>query len=114
MNSILTIHPYKSNGLWVFDDEKVGLVQEPFVLGADTIIEQMVRDIPGAAAGFTLLFSASPFPGYQTVFEWRRMEMGGNWYHSAALDLEGWLCPALLKYFEQAPEKIYAQFKQAA
>lgn len=37
--------------------------------------------------------------------------MGGNWYYSAALDLEGWLCPALLKYFEQAPGKIYAQFK---
>jgi hypothetical protein len=111
MNSILAIHPYKSNGLWVFDDEKAGLVQEPFVSGADTIIELMVRDIPGAAEGLTLLFSASPFPGDQTVLEWRRQTMGGNWYYSAALDLEGWLCPALFKYFEQPPQKIYAQFK---
>jgi len=28
------------------------------------------------------------------------------------LDLEGWLCPALLKYFEEAPQNIYAQFKE--
>jgi len=97
--------------LWVFDDEKVGLVQEPFVSGADTIIEQMVRAIPSAAEGFTLLFSASPFPGSQTALEWRRTEMGGNRYYSASLDLEGWLCPALHKYFERPPEKIDAQFK---
>lgn len=64
MNTIIAIHPYKSDGLWVFDDKKVGLIQEPFVSGADIIIERMVRDIPPAAEGFTLLFSASPFPGY--------------------------------------------------
>jgi hypothetical protein len=45
------------------------------------------------------------------MFEWRREEMGGNWYYSADLDLEGWLCPALFCYFETAPEKIFAQFK---
>ena len=25
--------------------------------------------------------------------------------------MEGWLCPALFKYFDQAPERIYAQVK---
>jgi hypothetical protein len=28
----------------------------------------------------------------------------------AQLD-EGWLCPALFKYFEAAPQRIHAQFK---
>jgi hypothetical protein len=98
--------------LWVFDDEKVGLVQEPFVSGADIAIDKMVTDIPDAESGFTLLFSAGPFPGHQIAFEWRREEMGGNWYYSSTLDAEGWLCPALFKYFEGAPERIYAQFKQ--
>lgn len=111
MNAIIAIHPYKHEGLWVFDDEKVGLVQEPFVSGADTVIETMVSDIPGAETGFTLLFSASPFPGHEAAFDWRREEGGGNWYYSSDLDAEGWLCPALFKYFEAAPEKIYAQFK---
>src|SRR5262245_35790621 len=114
MNAISAIHPYKHEGLWVFDDPKVGLVQEPFVSGADVIIDRMVQGIPGAAGGFTLLFSASPFPGHQAAFEWRREDLGGNWYYSRELDLEGWLCPALFQYFEAAPARIYAQFKPKA
>ena len=111
MNQIFVIHPYKHNGVWVFDDEKVGLIQEPFVSGADVIIDRMVEGIPNAAEGFSLFFSADPFPGYQGKFEWRREEFEGNWYYSADLDLEGWLCPALFRYFEVAPKEIYAQFK---
>ena len=114
MNSMLVIHPYRYEGMWVFDDAKAGLVQEPFVSGADTIIDRLVGDIPDAAEGFTLLFSASPFPGFQAEFDWRRPEHGGNWYHCAALDMEGWLCPALFKYFEAAPPKIFAQCKARA
>jgi len=108
---MLAIHPYKYEGLWVFDDEKVNLVQEPFVSGADTIIETIVQDIPNANEGFTLIFSAEPFPGHQVKFDWVREESGGNWYYIEALDSEGWLCPALFKYFEKAPKNIYAQFK---
>ena len=114
MNALLAIHPYKHNGLWMFDDPRVGLVQEPFVSGADEIIERMVQVIPGAQSGFTLLFSAAPFPGHQLTVEWRRSDMGGNWYYSADLGIEGWLCPALFKYFEAAPDRIYAQFKAKA
>ena len=110
MNSIIAIHPYKAEDMWVFDDPGVGLRQEPFVSGADTIIDHMVRDIPNAENGFTLLFSSQPFPGYQVEFDWRRAELGGNWYFSDQLNMEGWLCPALFKYFDSAPPKIYAQF----
>lgn len=61
MNAINVIQPYKHLTMWVFDDEKVGLIQEPFVSGADEIIEKMVENIPGAKNGFILLFSANPF-----------------------------------------------------
>ena len=111
MNAINVIHPYKHAGRWVFDDEAVGLLLEPFVLGADDVIEAMVSSIPDAASGFTLIFSAVPFPGHQAVFDWRREEAGGNWYYSSDLGREGWLCPALFKYFEQAPAQIYAKFE---
>jgi hypothetical protein len=111
MNSLIAIHPYMTEGLWVFDDPAVGLRQEPFVSGADTIIERMVADIPHARDGFTLLFSGSAFPGYQLELEWVRADMSGNWYRSQALGMEGWLCPALLKYFESPPAKLYAQFR---
>lgn len=111
MNALRVIHPYRHEGMWVFDDEDAGLVKEPFVSGADLVIDRMVADIPTAAQGFTLVFSDKPFPGYQGEFEWRREEYEGNWYYSPALDMEGWLCPALFKYFDVAPRRLYAQFK---
>ncbi|GAB6064767.1 hypothetical protein [Deferrisoma palaeochoriense] len=78
MNAILAIHPYRHNGLWGFYDERVGLVQEPFVSGADEIIERSSASISDAESGFTILFSANRFPGAQYEFEWRREELGGN------------------------------------
>ena len=110
-NAIIAIHPYYYEGMWVFDDARVGLVQEPFVSGADIIIDMMVTDIPDAEKGFTLLFSANPFPGHQIAFERRRSDMGGTWYYSGEHDAEGWLCPALFKYFDAAPPQLFAQFK---
>src|SRR4249919_3679921 len=53
MNAINVIAPYKSLGMWVFDDPRVGLVQEPFVSGADSMIDRVVADIPDAVHGFT-------------------------------------------------------------
>lgn len=114
MNALRVIHPYCCEGMWVFDDERAGLVREPFVSGADTVIDRMVEVIPGAADGFTLIFSDKPFPGHQLVLEWRREEHDGNWYYAADLDMEGWLCPALFKYFDATPASIYAHFKAKA
>jgi hypothetical protein len=65
VNAINVIAPYKHHGMWVFDDPRVGLAQEPFVAGADTMIDRVVADIPNAAHGFTLIFSGGPFPGHQ-------------------------------------------------
>jgi hypothetical protein len=111
MNSILFIHPYKRDGVWAFDDPAVGLMQEPFVAGADTAIDRMVEGIANAEAGVALYFSAAPFPGAKHEFRRIREESGGHWYYSEEFKQEGWLCPALFKYFEQAPERLYVQVK---
>ena len=111
MNSLVAIHPYKSHGMWVFDDAAVGLREEPFVSGADTISDHMVRDVPDPASGFTLLFSAEPFPGCGLELAWVRADLSGNWYRADAIGMEGWLCPALLKYFDEPPPRLYAQFR---
>jgi len=111
MNAINVIAPYQYHGMWVFDDPRVGLVHEPFVAGADTMIDRVTADIPEASKGFLMVFSATPFPGHQFKLEWRRADSGGNWYYSPQLDMEGWLCPALFKYFAEAPEEIYIQVK---
>jgi hypothetical protein len=71
----------------------------------------VVANIPNAERGFTLIFSHSPFPGHQYRLDWQRQEGGGNWYYSGDLDMEGWLCPALFKYFSETPKTLYAQIK---
>ena len=109
MNLINVIAPYKHLGMWVFDDPRVGLAQEPFVAGADQMIDRMVAQIPNAEQGFTLIFSSSPFPGHQVRLEWSREDLAGNWYFSPELKMEGWLCPALFRYFDKAPKEIYVK-----
>jgi hypothetical protein len=112
-NSIQIITPYSYNGTWVFDDPNTDLVREPFVAGVPDVLEALLahRNIDGQN-GFNLLFSAMAFPGHQAVAEWLREEGGGNWYRCGLPSGEvgeGWLCPALLKYFKEPPKKLYFQ-----
>ena len=111
MNAINVIAPYRYLDMWVFDDPRVGLSAEPFVGGADTMIDQITAEIPNARSGFVMVFSGTTFPEHQFKLEWRREERGGNVYYSPLLDAEGWLCPALMRYFEQTPAEIYVQVK---
>jgi hypothetical protein len=82
MNPINVIPPYRHHGMWVFDDSRVRLLQEPFVAGADNTIDRVVADFP---------------------------DTGGNWYFSEELRMEGWLGPALLRYFSGAPQQLCIQ-----
>ncbi|WP_242055038.1 MULTISPECIES: hypothetical protein [Nostocales] len=54
MNSMMVIFPYRHNSTWVFDDERVGLVHEPFVSGVPEMIDILVQDIPNVDEGFKL------------------------------------------------------------
>ena len=110
-NQIRAIAPYwqESVQTWVFDDPATGLEEEPFVSGVPEMIDDLVAEIPNARQGFRLLFSADPFPGFQRRLEWVREEMGGNWYKADQPKSEGWLCPALFRYFEEAPAELYVK-----
>jgi len=68
-NSIYIINPYKHNGMWVFDDDRTGLVKEPFVSGIPEIIEEAVKELNEPESGFKLIFSSNPFPGYSLKLE---------------------------------------------
>ena len=113
-NSVLVIRPYRHHGMWVFDDASTNLVREPFVAGIPEIIDAEIRrsGIPmeRAEAGFNLIFSKNPFPGSQVTLQRLHEESGGNWYEvEGDSSRKGWLCPALFRYFETAPDRLYAQ-----
>lgn len=108
-NAIMVIAPYRHQGTWVFDDSSAGLVQEPFVAGVPEMIDEIVADIPNADKGVRLLFSAKPFPKYQKKLVWLRGDQGGNYYRFEDSDREGWICPAMFKYYETAPKALYVK-----
>jgi hypothetical protein len=95
----------------VFDDPEVGLIKEPFVGGTDDLIDIATANIPSRDEGFIAIFSDLPFRGSQICLEWVREELSGNVYRWADQDREGWLCPALLKYFEKPPRNIHIQIR---
>ena len=108
-NALIVIAPYRHAGTWVFDDPGARLVREPFVAGVPEMIDVLVRDIPGATNGFRLLFSAQPFPGYQKKLTWLRGDMGGNYYKMEEPAMEGWICPAMFRYYKTAPKELYVK-----
>lgn len=111
----LTLYPYLLNGsCWVFDDQRTGLKLEAFVCGISEMISRVVeaKGIPDAARGFAMTFAAEPFPDHDVELRWIRPDANdGNWYEGTVLGepMEGWLCPALLLYFEHAPPRIFVR-----
>ena len=115
----MTIYPYldSASGCWVFDDEQAGLKAEPFVLGMSEMLTRLVRHlgIPQPERGFQLDFDSRPQP-HDVELCWVRAEnprdpMAGNWYRGrvAGQEMECWLCPALYKYFDVAPRRIFVK-----
>jgi hypothetical protein len=41
-NSIMVLKPYKWEGMWVFDDDKTGLVREAFVASVPEFLEALL------------------------------------------------------------------------
>ena len=119
MNQIMIIQPYWKYNTWCFSDDATGLKDEPFVAGADDIITALVRkeltrtkiltDITNAK--INLMFSKDFFPNYEIVLSHIGEQGSGNLYETIIDDVKyvGWLCPALLLYFSEAPKTIYAK-----
>ena len=108
-NSIMKINAYKHEGQWVFDDKDRDLVKEPFVAGADTLLDI----ISGKDNAVNLIFSANDFPKVTHVIN-RVGKSAGSYgggtdyvFEAPGITLPVWLCPALFKFFEEAPETIY-------
>jgi hypothetical protein len=116
MNQINVIRPYLYEGIWVFDDPSKELNKEALVGGMPEIIELACDklNIRNPKDGFVAVFSKDPFPGAVVKLKWVEKAMGGNVYEWEGYDMEGWLCPALLKYFDEPPKAIHIQLKEKA
>lgn len=82
MNAINVISPYKHYGMWVFDDPRVGLNQEPFVAGADTWIDLSLPTSPTPSAALRWSFLPRRSPAISTSSigggrRWRKLVLLG-------------------------------------
>lgn len=110
----MTLYPYYHGHCWVFDDPATNLKAEAFVWGMSEMIDRIVahKGLPGARRGFAMTFAAEPFAGHDVELHWQRKgDTSGNWYAGdvAGERMEGWLCPALFKYFPEAPLRIFVR-----
>jgi len=118
MNAIMIIHPYWKNNTWCFTDEAKGLKDEPFVVGADTLISMLLEEkgiLKTSKEGFNMIFSETFFPDYDVMVTHISVDdhKVGNWYKYEEKNFNFWLCPALLKYFKHAPKQIYAKLVES-
>ena len=107
-----TIYPFRKAGLWVFNDPTIGLVEEPFVSSATAMIDDALKKAGvwrGAHHGFKLSFSDGEESGWERA-DFVREESSGAWY--GWQDKEGWLCPALMRYFPAPPKAIWFKAEQ--
>lgn len=111
-NALLVIEPYRIGKGWAFDEPRLGLKGEPFVQGIPEMIDRLVKDISGADKSVRLIFSQHSFPGAQLKLDRRGEQDGGNWYHSTEYQADGWLCPALFRFFPRAPQNIFIKAEQ--
>jgi hypothetical protein len=109
MNSIFRILVRLVDGLWVFDDLKFGVKEQPFVFGSDLILVKMVAGVDEELDRVNILFSTIPFPGSEHCMEFVREETEGFVYRWQDHNLQGWMSPSLRSYFPDPPSKIYLQ-----
>lgn len=98
---------YQDKGDWVYDDDRVNVTQEPFVLGMDTLFDRMTVLLPHPENGFVFKFSEHPFPGFRTALSLIRYEDYGYWYKAGEYDLDVWICAHLHDYIPVAPGELY-------
>ena len=97
------------DGLWVYDDSKFGVREQPFVFGMDLILERIVEQVEKVEDRLNLVFASIPFPGSEFCLEFVREETEGFVYRWEEKNLQGWLSPSLRNYFPEPPPKIYLQ-----
>ena len=111
-NSVFRVLVRVVDGLWVFDDSKFGIWEQPFVFGSDLILEKLVAGVDEELDRVNILFSSIPFPGSEHCLKFVREETEGFVYRWEDEKLQGWMSPSLRNYFPDPPPKIFLQFLQ--
>lgn len=107
-----TIVAYRTPTGWAFDDASRGLKAEPFVYGADTLIDEtLAYQQQSTSTKCRLTFGVRSFPHATICLQKEEAETleerAGTWYREVATRRRAWLCPALTLYIDPPPPTLY-------
>ncbi len=137
-NAVMTLPIFRKGGTWMFNDPGRELYEEPFVGMANLPFEFIYFDKNGVHARdgdeITIYFSENEIPNYNIKAE-HTDDLGENKGDMYKMFInrdtvkrqsiqhleqmvpgimqngqEFWLCPALLKFFNFAPKRIYVSY----
>lgn len=107
-NEVNILYPTRSRyGVWAFTDLSVGLYEEPFV----GEINDMIDMFTDGRDQCIVYISHSPLPNANGHLL-RLKEESDGWYELEGKGISGWLCPAVLKYFQGYPDDIYFKIEE--
>ena len=114
LDNIQCIYPYydENMGLWVFDDAEKNLQKEALIEGIDDMLDYMVKEKGLKERKLGVAFSNTEIQNHDVLLELIEPadpngRINGNMYRWTKNQINGWLCPSLYKYFEEAPKKLY-------
>lgn len=64
MNWLFRVIIILQDGLWVYDDKKFGVREQPLVFGMDLFLESMIEQVEGGEDRFNLIFFCHSFSGF--------------------------------------------------
>lgn len=106
-NDCYILNLYKLGACWVFDDERFGLKQEPFVGAANEVIDSILKSKGIKSKKFSAIFSRFALPEFDACFDLEKVEGKSAWYNYWGKPF--WLCPCINNYFEKIPTHIYVK-----
>ena len=131
-NQINLIHPYRTKyGLWVYDDEELGVYNEAFVCGSSELIDHLVGE---ECNSFSAYISSKKIPKYtvklvnideqikkEDALKSFKGEVKINnpnqyepqgWYMMEGTEHRNWLCSRLTDYFTGYPKEIFVKIEK--
>jgi hypothetical protein len=103
--STFCIKPYTKGPNWFFDDPGKGLLKEGLTDGVPEMLVWLYERKKTTTGNAVVWFSSEPHACDVTL------RYVGPWWHGSLYRCEDgrecWLCPALLRYYEEPPATLY-------
>lgn len=99
---------YKLNGLWVFDEEYLGLKAELFVPSATEVLDEILSKTNLSNKETPSVIFGEVLPEYDAEFILEE-DLGGSYNYSYNGKIF-WLCGVTEMYFNPAPKRFFIKF----